>query len=216
MSWIGRPRPDSKIGGDLNLRETGSMLTPIGRYLMRLFSLAMLICFAVLAAGCSTISVKYDFDKEADFAAYGTFAWLQEPVSAVGDAKAAKQMNTLLDKRIRTAVEAELQARGMTVNTETPDVLLVYHTGVDSKIDVTDWGYSYPTRYGGWYGGSNIDVYEYEEGTLIVDLIDARSNQLVWRGEATKTLEDNPSPEQMDQNLREVVGRMFANYPPAK
>ena len=183
---------------------------------MRLFGLVMLICFAALAAGCSSISVKNDFDKEADFTAYRTFAWLQEPVTAIGDANAARQMNTLLDKRIRTAVETELQAKGMTVNTENPDLLVVYHTGVDNKIDVTDWGYSYPTRYGGWYGGSNVDVYEYKEGTLIVDLIDGKSKQLVWRGDATKTLEENPSPERMEQNLREVVGRMFANYPPAK
>lgn len=183
---------------------------------MRLFSLVMLICFAALAAGCSSISIKNDFDREADFTAYRTFAWLQEPVTAIGDADAARQKNTLLDKRIRTAVETELQAKGMTVNTENPDLLVVYHTGVDNKIDVTDWGYSYPTRYGGWYGGSNVDVYEYKEGTLIVDLIDSKSQQLVWRGDATKTLEDNPSPERMEQNLREVVGRMFANYPPAK
>jgi hypothetical protein len=113
-------------------------------------------------------------------------------------------------------VEAELQGRGMTADTENPDLLLVYHTGVDSKINVTDWGYTYPTRYGGWYGDRDVDVYQYEEGTLIVDLIDAKTHQLVWRGTATKTLEDNPSPERMEQNLREVVGKMFASYPPSK
>ncbi len=183
---------------------------------MRILYLSAIIGLALVAAGCSTISVSHDFDSEADFATYKTFAWLQGPVTAVGNADAAKQQNTLLDKRIRSAVEAEIQAKGMTADTENPDLLLVYHTGVDSKINVTDWGYTYPTRYGGWYGDRDVDVYQYEEGTLIVDLIDAKTQQLVWRGNATKTLEDNPSPERMDQNIREVVGRMFAKYPPSK
>ena len=183
---------------------------------MRILYLMAIIALAMVAAGCSTISVNHDYDSEADFATYNTFAWLQEPVTAIGDAAAARQQNTLLDKRIRSAVEAELQAKGMTADTETPALLLVYHTGVDSKINVTDWGYTYPTRYGGWYGDRDVDVYQYEEGTLIVDLIDAKTHQLVWRGTATKTLEDNPSPERMEQNLREVISKMFANYPPAK
>jgi hypothetical protein len=183
---------------------------------VRIRRLFAVIGVTLAAAGCSTISVTHDFDTQADFLAYKTFAWLQEPTTAIGDAKAAKQMNTLLDKRIRSAVEAELQAKGMTVDTQNPDLLVVYHTGVDDKINVTDWGYSYPTRYGGWYGPHDVDVYQYKEGTLIVDLIDTRSKQLVWRGEATKTLEEKPSPEQMDRNLREVVGKMFANYPPAR
>jgi hypothetical protein len=187
-----------------------------GRFDVKILCFTAIIGLAIFAAGCSTISVSHDFDTEADFAAYKTFAWLQEPVTAVGDAAAARQQNTLLDKRIRSAVEAEMQSKGMTVNTESPDLLVVYHTGVDSKINVTDWGYTYPTRYGGWYGDRDVDVYQYEEGTLIVDLIDAKAQQLVWRGTATKTLEDNPSPERMEQNLREVIGKMFANYPPAK
>jgi hypothetical protein len=187
-----------------------------GRFDVRILYLAAIIGFALVAAGCSTISVNHDFDTEADFTTYKTYAWLQEPVTAVGNAAAAKQQNTLLDKRIRSAVEAELQAKGMTVDTGNPDVLLVYHTGVDSKINVTDWGYTYPTRYGGWYGDRDVDVYQYEEGTLIVDLIDAKADQLVWRGTATKTLEDNPSPERVEQNMREVVGRMFADYPPSR
>jgi len=187
-----------------------------GRFDVRILYLMAIIALAMVAAGCSTISVNHDYDSEADFATYNTFAWLQEPVTAIGDAAAARQQNTLLDKRIRSAVEAELQAKGMTADTETPALLLVYHTGVDSKINVTDWGYTYPTRYGGWYGDRDVDVYQYEEGTLIVDLIDAKTHQLVWRGTATKTLEDNPSPERMEQNLREVVGKMFASYPPSK
>jgi hypothetical protein len=177
---------------------------------------AVLLCVAFVAAGCSSISIRHDFDQDADFASYRTYAWLEQPTTAVGDVDAARQMNTLLDKRIRAAVDAELTAKGLTSVAENPDLLIAYHTGVENKIDVTDWGYTYPTYYGGWYGGRDIDVYTYHEGTLIVDLIDAKAKQLVWRGEATKTLETDPTPEQREQNLHAAVSKMFANYPPSK
>jgi hypothetical protein len=160
--------------------------------------------------------VKYDFDTEADFNAYRSYVWLEQPTTAVGDAKAAQRTNTLLDKRIKTAVDAELAARGMTLVTENPDLLVVYHTGLDRKIDVTDWGYTYPRYpYGGWYGGQ-VDVYEYNEGTLIVDLIDAKSDQLVWRGTATKVIDETATTEEREANLREVMARLFENYPPRR
>jgi hypothetical protein len=175
-----------------------------------------LVGAALLASGCSSISVKHDFDTQADFTTYATYVWLEQPTTAVGDAKAAQRVNTLLDKRIRSAVDAELTARGMSLDANDPDLLIVYHTGLDRKVDVQDWGYSYPRYpYGGWYGGQ-VDVYEYEEGTLIVDLIDAKSDQLVWRGTATKVIDETASAEQREANLREVITRLFENYPPRR
>ena len=80
-------------------------------------------------------------------------------------------------------------------------------------VNVTDWGYSYPRYYGGW-GGGNVDVTTYDEGTLIFDLIDYKTKQLVWRGSATAALASNPSPEQQEKNLQTVVQKVFAAYPP--
>lgn len=180
---------------------------------MRLIRLTALAAALAVLAGCSTISVNQDYDREADFSTYGTYAWVPQQTTAIGDAKAAKTTNTLLDKRIRNAVNAELQAKGMSIDTEDPDLLIAYHVGVDQKINVTDWGYSYPHYYGGW-GGSNIDVTNYNEGTLIVDLIEYETKELVWRGTATKVLEENPSPERAEKNLQEVVRKIFDQYPP--
>jgi len=181
---------------------------------VRILYLMAIIALAMVAAGCSTISVNHDLRFRSGFR---DLQYVRVAAGACdGDWRrgGARQQNTLLDKRIRSAVEAELQAKGMTADTR-PPLYYCLPTGVDSKINVTDWG----TRihaYGGWYGDRDVDVYQYEEGTLIVDLIDAKTHQLVWRGTATKTLEDNPSPERMEQNLREVVGKMFASYPPSK
>ena len=184
---------------------------------MRILCLAVLVAAALVATGCSSISVRQDYDTQADFVAYKTYAWIQQPTTAVGNARAAQQMNTLLDKRIKDAVNAQLAAKGMTLVTENPDVLVMYYTGIDNKIEVQDYGYTYPRYgYGGWYGGGQVDVYEYNEGTLIVDLIDAKSDQLVWRGTATKVIDETASAQEREANLNEVISKLFAQYPPQK
>lgn len=189
----------------------------IGRFDVRILCLAVLVAAALVATGCSSISVKQDFDTQADFVVYRTYAWIQQPTTAIGSAKAAQQMNTLLDKRIKDAVNTQLAAKGMTLVAENPDALVIYHTGIDNKIEVQDYGYTYPRYgYGGWYGGGQVDVYEYNEGTLIVDLIDAKSDQLVWRGTATKVIDETASAQEREANLNEVIGKLFAQYPPQK
>jgi hypothetical protein len=188
-----------------------------GRFDVRILCLAVLVAAALVATGCSSISVRQDYDTQADFVAYKTYAWIQQPTTAVGNARAAQQMNTLLDKRIKDAVNAQLAAKGMTLVTENPDVLVMYYTGIDNKIEVQDYGYTYPRYgYGGWYGGGQVDVYEYNEGTLIVDLIDAKSDQLVWRGTATKVIDETASAQEREANLNEVISKLFAQYPPQK
>lgn len=187
-----------------------------GRFEVRILWLAALIGAVLAATGCSSITVNQDFDTQADFAAYKMYTWLQQPTTAIGDAKAAQRTNTLLDKRIRSAVDAQLASKGMTLVSENPDALVIYHTGIDQKVDVQDWGYSYPHYpYGGWYGGQ-VDVYEYNEGTLIIDIIDAKSDQLVWRGTATKVIDETATSEEREANLNEVLARLLAQYPPQK
>jgi hypothetical protein len=134
---------------------------------------------------------------------------------AVGNARAAQQQNTLLDQRIRRAVDDQLKLKGLKQDASDPDLLIVYHTGLEDKVNVTDWGYTYGSYYWGW-GGRSIDVYQYQEGTLIVDLINARTDMLAWRGWATKTLADNPSPEQVEHTINTVIERIFSSYPPQK
>ena len=80
---------------------------------------------SALAAGCSSISTNYDYDRDADFGSYCTFAWYELPANAPTDARQAQQRNDLLDKRIKNAVNAELERKGMTLVTNNPDVYLV-------------------------------------------------------------------------------------------
>lgn len=181
---------------------------------MKLTTAAAMLAVVVLT-GCSSVSVNYDYDHEADFRKFTSYDWMAGPTVAIGNARAAMQQNTLLDQRIRRAVDEQLAQKGLKQDTSSPDLIVVYHTGVEDKVNVTDWGYTYGSYYWGW-GGRAIDVYQYQEGTLIIDLIDASTEMLVWRGWATKTLEDNPSPEQVDNTINSVVEKILRDYPPNK
>jgi hypothetical protein len=170
-----------------------------------------------LLAGCSSYDIKYDYDMDSNFSALKTYNWFPRDVSTTsGSASVAVQSNTLLDKRVREAVDTQMAAKGFTLTAENPDVFVVYHTGLQNKVDVTDWGYTYAGSYWGGGLGRSVDVYEYTEGTLIVDLVTASSKQLAWRGSATGVVEPGRSPEEVVERINDVVSRIFENYPPKK
>ena len=67
------------------------------------------------------------------------------------------------------------------------------------------------------YGGRQIDVYQYTQGTLVIDIVDAKTKTLVWRGSATGTVDGQQrSPEEMQQRVNNVVAQIMANFPPKK
>lgn len=177
----------------------------------------IVVCtLTLIVAGCSSgITVNHDFEPDADFSHYKTYAWIDQPASTMGNAANAGRSNALLDQRIKQAVNDQLAKEGFTVNDSAPDVLMAYHTGVENKVDVTDWGYTYGSYYYG-YPRRDVTVTSYEQGTLIVDMIDGHTKELVWRGSAQATLLQNPTPEKIQQRLNEAVGKMFQYYPPKK
>ena len=180
--------------------------------------LVMAMLGVVWLAGCSpSYDIKYDYDMDSNFSAFKTYKWIPREISnASGGAKTAVQSNTLLDQRIHRAVDTQMTAKGFTLTEENPDVMLVYHVGLANKVDVTDWGYTYAGSYWGGGMGRSVDVYQYTEGTLIVDLVNASTKQLAWRGSATGVVEPGRTPEQMEARLNDVAAQIFANYPPKK
>jgi hypothetical protein len=180
---------------------------------MRFRTLVAVATCALLAA-CSQYDIKYDYDVESNFQNFRTYAWIPQQISEGStSASTAMQRNTLLDKRIRSAVDVNMAAKGFTVDENNPDLLVVYHTGMQNKVDVTDWGYTYSGSYWGW-AGRDIDVYNYTEGTLLIDLVQAHDKELVWRGSATGVVDPNRSPEEVQERINDVVAQIFSNYPP--
>lgn len=158
------------------------------------------VALAVLPA-CSGLSTNFDYDTAHDFSGLHTYAWIE------------KQDNSISMKRVRESVDAELQARGFARTDARPDFQIAAHIGTKDRLRVVDWGYTYQPR-GYWYGGRDIDVYEYEEGSLVIDVIDPGQSTLVWRGTASKAVDRTWTPEERDEEVREAVKTLLAEFPP--
>jgi len=160
------------------------------------FTLSLLLCGALIS--CSSVAVKSDFDANANFTEYKTFDFMPHPSG-----------NPLHNKRVEAAIEQELVAKGMQKQTAgRPDLLVAYHTNVKDKIDVDTYGYRYG-RYGRRVG-TYTTVQKYQQGTLVVDLVDAKEKELVWRGWAKGEVNDSVSKEKVD----DTVGKILDKYPP--
>ncbi|MCZ6765688.1 MAG: DUF4136 domain-containing protein, partial [bacterium] len=99
------------------------------------------ILVAALAFGCaSSFEVHRDWDRDADFTQYQTFSWLERETPKAGSARVAQRRNPLLEKRIKSAVEGQLMGKGLVRIEGTADLIVVYHTGREDKIDISDYG----------------------------------------------------------------------------
>jgi hypothetical protein len=188
-------------------------------------SMRMLLIVSSLAlAGCSTMEINYDYDPKASFAGLKTYAWLDEPQKMTGDPRIDD--NTILRDRIHTAVDAGLAARGFRKASKDPDFLVAYHVSLDRRQSVQTlnsyygyspgWGYGYGASYrpGYWGGAPETYVYEYEEGTLILDVVDPKTKELMWRGSAQDEVNFKSTPEKDQTQLNEAVQGMLEHFPP--
>jgi hypothetical protein len=164
-------------------------------------------------ACASSISYNYDWDRDEDLTKYTSFSLMAPPQTIPGDVRTAREQSDLLDKRIRRAVSAQLEAKGHRQDETSPSFLVAYHVGSEDKVSVTDWGYRYGPGPWGYYG-RDIDVHQYTQGTLVVDFIDASTKQLFWRGEASKAVDQNATQEEIDQVINEAVSGILRNWPP--
>jgi hypothetical protein len=169
--------------------------------------LAWIFAFALAASvsGCSSISTSYDYDDTYDFSRLRTYDWLPVPMD--------QKQNELILKRVKTELSAGLTDRGYREAKSSPEFLLAIHMGTERRVQVDDWGYGYSRHYG--FGGSGrLEVYEYKEGTLIVDMVDAETNKLFWRGIARKTVDPSATPEKVTATVQEAIGKILKNFPP--
>jgi len=173
---------------------------------MRLFNTTLIIIAMNLLIGCSPIyNVSYDYDRSFDFKRLRTYGWLPLPEKAT--------LSDLDLNRIKLAVDNEMTARGLRVSSDHPNFFVAGHLVKKDKVNVTNWGYGY-SPYGRYWGRGGFSVYQYEEGTLIIDLVDAESKNLVWRGVAKADVEVATTPEKRDRLINGAVLKILKNFPP--
>jgi hypothetical protein len=175
--------------------------------------LAGLLALALVPALALAQKTTYDFDKSANFASYKTYA-------TKDGTKVGQQ---LIDDRIANAIDAAMAAKGFTKSEANPDVVVIYHTAFDKQKDISTFSSGYGGGYGpygygwggGWGGGTtSTQVRDILIGTLVVDIADAKTKQMVWRGMGVKEVDTTAKPEKRDKSITNAVNKIFKNYPP--
>ncbi len=165
----------------------------------------VLLLFLV-ASACSTVKVASDYDTTANFESYNSFAFYKPGVDKA-------HISDLDKKRILRAIDAQLTAKGMT-KSETPDLLVSIFTKEHERINVYNSNYGYGWGWNPyWYGGYGQSVSRTTEGTLFIDLIDAKTDELVWQGMGTADIA-NLSVEKKEAKVALIVFEILAKYPP--
>ncbi len=187
---------------------------------MNRFFLLLPLLLSFFVSGCSTVSVNYDYDPAADFSVIQTYSLGQ---SNGADDELAN--NPLLKKRIAASIDGYLQSRGFRkVEPARADVLVVIQVLVKEKIRVTDWGgsrgYYRNPWYDPWWGGGfydcRVDVSYYQEGTLMIDIVDNLKKELIWRGLGTSIVQHHTDQEKQQAAVDKYVQKILDHFPPGK
>lgn len=172
--------------------------------------IGLLILTVFLTRCTTTAPVVTDYDREADFGQYTTFYWsddFQIENGANGEEEPLFY-NTLVKKRLKQAIQSEMEGRGYTLSSDDPDLLINSHVVVQEKNTTR---YNYPYYYGYYpFGYNNFPVRNYKEGDIVIDLIDKDQHQLVWQGYASGVLDTQTSDR--EEEIREAVSLIFSKY----
>lgn len=169
---------------------------------MKMLDMFLILVSSVVLAGCSKNATKYHYETKADFTNLRTFDWFAVPQEM--------QLNELVVRDVKDAVNRELAAKGMRKVSENPSFLIALHIRRQLKKD--DWSLS-DVRYGSYRSRLGRP---YEEGTLILDFVDPKTKELLWRGSATATIKPALTPQEQKRKINEVVSRILDEFPPTQ
>ena len=195
---------------------------------MKVPSWILLMITLLILAGCSTYSVVTDYDCSAPFASYQTYHWADDAIAKSSSNVLAS--NPLILKRIKNAVDRELATKGYVLNNNGPvDFAVSVYAGVQerARYNPPPMGFSfhhgyYHNRFGhngfGFYDPYWFGPYVsyYKEGTLVIDVMDQKSNELAWRGMAQGILKNYDTSKEMQQDIDGAITKMLVEFPPLK
>ncbi len=160
------------------------------------------ILLTLVVTSCASVRVSSDYDTQANFENYKTFAFYKPGIDKV-------EISDLDKKRILRAIESEMLAKGFTKST-TPDLLVNINTKTEKRVNVYQAGVGY--GWGPWYGGMHRNVSTSTNGVLYIDLINAKDKQLIWQGKGVGYL--THSAKKKDERVQVFVTKILEKYPP--
>jgi hypothetical protein len=183
---------------------------------MKKILLQSLCLLALLQLSCGpSLKVSTDYDKTVDFGKYKTFAMYKT------EALLNESISQLNQQRIVTSIKNEMIKKGYQENTTTPDLLVnpvaIFKDRVSVSSTSSAYGYGGYYRPYAWgagpaYGTTSYNVDHYKDGSLIIDVIDAHSKNLVWQGTGNKEI-DKPAKD-LDAAISKAVTSIMAGFPP--
>ena len=169
--------------------------------------IAIILTLVTLPAAAQKVHV--DYDRTADFDSYETFAWGPTPETSL------EGKSPFMHSRIKNAIEYYLAAGGGVEDPENPDLYVTYHTGTqeDVQFSTVSYGYGYgpgwgwDPYWGGTMGNTVTTATTYERGTLVIDIWDAETKEIVWRGSASAVVPEDPqkADKLIDKALKKMV-----------
>jgi len=182
---------------------------------LKLAGISTILIFVMV--GCSSLKVATDFDPTQDFSSYKTYRWATTKEVNPNDALA---QNPLIKKRIVAGIDAALGQKGFVLagDDAEPDFVVMTHAGLKEKMNVTQTGgYRGYGWYDPWWGpyGGHTNVSYYEEGSLVIDIVDWKEKELSWRGVGTGIVGEGPSDkEEAQEEINLIVAKILADFPP--
>ena len=168
------------------------------------------ILFVVVCAYAQ--DVHYNYDRGANFAAYKTYQWVDLP---------GRVTDQLIDQAIKRSIDEQLAQKGLTKVESDAGLQVGYQAviNLEKSVNLSAWGTrGGPAGFGGFGGLDNGTVTGQTStipvGVLVVDLYDPAKKQLIWRGDASKTIDLKKDPDKNYKNLQKAMAKLFKNYPP--
>lgn len=168
-------------------------------------SLVLFLAAITLAAGSVLAQdVSTNYMPGTDFTKYKTYRW--------GSIEGGAHPNQIIDAEIKSAVDKQLAAKGLTkVDGDKSDLVVAYQTAVGQERQWNGYGMGGGVRWGGMATATSQTI---SVGTIALDFYDPASKQLVWQGRATKTMDPSASQEKTQKNLDKAMEKLLKKYPP--
>jgi hypothetical protein len=167
------------------------------------------VALAAAGAGCATLNVNSYAERGLDFSRYISYAMESPRDFATGDPRLDN--NVVFQDLLQRTIARELNARGYMAAEGKPDLLVHYHVSVREEVDVNG-----VDRRKGYEVGYNdtAQPFVFEQGTLTIDLVDTRTNRLVWRGWMERSLAGTIDDQAwLERRIEETVSRIFTRMP---
>ena len=198
----------------------------MNRSLLPAPAVGLLVALATTACSGLTSSSDYDPARLDTIRTYQTWGWAYTSDGKVGDIRSSDRIvdDPLANKNIQASIESNLLNKGFhRVESGDPDFRVGYHVSINGRMDVSYINTYYGYGWGGYWGPygpsfgmvySTPTVSQYREGTLIIDVVDGRANELAWRGVVQGEMHEKRDADERQQAVDKAIKEALKDFPP--